>query len=460
MSRMSLALSCSLVIVLAGCMVGSSSGDDVADDDDPATDGGAGGAPDAAPIDPVVHVPLDGSRPVEIMSPERLALVAARMPRVADPWLKGILESTDTMWYDRLSIVPGYQDSFGDNVIAPIGMRPNSIASTMIDTAVPGGHAQLFKSRGLFHFPFGRGIGDRADNLVVDFWHVPRKDGAILPVVWWRRDPNAYTHRTEWMFPRGTVTGEILFEVTADGTWFPFEIRVRVRELTGWTIDVFRPFPRAADLADALEARRTDEPSWATDPDITALIAHARAPDTLQPAQLRASHFASAFPTIDGARDVLPALADPSILQALLLEVPYRSTRGQVWKEQGALIAHAATTAASFHVVPRDYDGGFLAVDDDTCTTCHRDAGRPFKDWYDNVLAYGELWGNDEVFSWHPFENATFVNGNGDVVDFNYDNRTFRADFTPAGVLAPYQPSVHGGVDYQRLVESWTDFAY
>lgn len=434
----------------------SSSGDDPPGDPDAGSpDGGT-----VVPPDTSVHVPLDVERPVDIMPPPRLGMIAPRMPHVADPWLKGILESPDTMWYDKLSIIPGYQDSFGDNVQLPIGMRPNTIDRQMIDLAVPGGHAQLFVEDGLFHFPFGRGIGGaaRTDNVVVDFWHAPRDAGALLPVVWWQRDPNAYTHRVEWMFPRGTVLGEVLFAVDG-GTWYPFEIRVRVRELDRWRVDVYRPFPTGEDLARALDDAAAANPAWRT-ADVAALAAHARDPGTLAAASLGASHFAAAFPRVQGAEDVLPALADPAILKALLMEVPFRSAKGVPWKRSGDLVAHAATTDAGFHIVPRGYDGGFLEVSDAACAACHRDAGRPFKDYYDNVLAYGELWGEDETFTWHPFDAASFVGPGGDVRNFNHDNRRIRADFTAGGVIVPYEPARHPATTWAKLPGPWKNYAY
>ena len=73
-----------------------------------------------------------------------------------------------------------------------------------------------------------------------------------------------------------------------------------------------------------------------------------------------------------------------------LLATPFTSARDAVWKTSGALTTYAATTQAGFQIVPRNYDGGFLRVDDATCNRCHENAGRPFRDYYGNILAYGE----------------------------------------------------------------------
>ena len=445
-----------VVMLAAACSTPAAAG---GGGDDTAAPDAPGGEP-VAPCDAAVTVDPAAARPAAMMPADRLAHVASRLPRVACGWLHDAIEDPDTMWFDRHSIIPGYQDSFGDNVIAPIGFRPNSIDRSLIDTAVPGGHAQIFSEKGLFRFPFGRPIAHQGDNLIVNFLRLPRGAGGIDPVVWWRRDPNPYTHRYEWLFPKGTVTGEVLFVVRADGTWFPFEIRARVRELDHWRAEVVRPFPTAASLADALEAKRVERPAWQAAADVTALIAHLRDASTLAPATLRATHFPGSFAAIAGAEDALPGLADPAILEELLLETPFASARGQVWKQSGGLVAYAATTAAPFHVVPRGYDGGFLQVDDQTCTRCHVDAGRPFKDYYDNILAYGELWGMDDVFTWHPFRTELFVDANGNVRNFNYDNRQLREDFVAGGVLAPFDAAAHGPDRYLRLPGAWKDFTY
>ena len=124
------------------------------------------------------------------------------------------------------------------------------------------------------------------------------------------------------------------------------------------------------------------------------------------------------------------------------------------------MTAWAASAAGTGSIVPQGFNAAAIEVKEDSCDTCHRDAGRPFKTWYDNILAYGELWGNDEIFTWHPFTLANFVDAQGEVVNFNNDNRILRPDFKAAGLIAPYVPANHPASVYQRIVREWTDFAY
>jgi hypothetical protein len=389
------------------------------------------------------------------MPQARLAEIAARVPCIVHGAVRETYESVQTFWYDKASLIPGYQDSFGDNIETPIGFRPNTIDPGLINLAVPGGHAQIFQSLGTFHFPFGTPIGPVDNVKVVDFWRPGRDaNGTPLPVVHWQRDPNGYTHRVEWMFPAGTVFGEALF-LDEGGTLYPFEIRTRTRGVDGWTNDIYRPFPRAADLADAIEK------AGGTSTALVALVAQLRG-TTLAPYQLKNTNFPGAFPTRDAGIDVLPALtgADADLIHQLMMTTPFRSARGIPWKEASGKVAFAAGAAGRGNIVPKGYNAAAVEVTEASCDVCHRDAGRPFETWYDNILAYGELWGNDEIFTWHPFTAANFVDAQGKVVNFNHDNRVIRADMKAAGLVAPYKPAMHPQNVYKRIVREWTDFAY
>jgi hypothetical protein len=457
---------------LAGCG-GDGSPSGTIDAAAPPIDAPAPPPPDAQPpgIDATVLVgecdhraivPLDAARPVEIMPRSRLSAVIDRFPCVIEPTLVDILESPDTMWYDHQAIVPAYQDSSGPVGGQPMGVRPNTIDPSMIDVATPGGHDLVFADRGDFHFPFGRptGVPD-GESAVVDFWHVPRRSGSILPVVWWMREPNANTHRLEWLFPAGTVFGEVLFIVDTDGVWYPFEIRIRTRIPEKWVVEIFRPFPSNEHLAKAIEDARPLRPEWMAQTELDDYLVYLRDSTTLVPGLLEADHFPGAMDPITGARDVLPPLTDSSILRYLLLNTPYRSTLAIAWKYYGGdLYTWAPTTDARFSTVPRHYNGTFFNTTDEVCSTCHRDAGRPFRDFYIELATHGEVWGQDETFSWHPFDNASFVDASGDVVNFTTDNRVLRSDFLSANLLAPYDPAVHLPDTYLEIPRLWKGYLY
>lgn len=411
------------------------------------------GEPLIDPCEQPVVIPTSG-RLLDLVPAARLAEIAARAPCLPDGPLRETFESTQTLWYDKHSLIPGYQDSFGDNVQTPIGFRPNTIDPGLINLAVPGGHQQIFSSLGIFHFPFGSPIGPVDNVQVVNFWRPPYANGKPLPVVHWQRDPNGYTHRVEWMFPAGTVFGELLF-LDEGGTLYPFEVRTRTRTVSGWVNDVHRPFPRAADLANAIEKRGGSSLA------LTALVAQLRE-GALAPFQLKNTNFPGAFPTRSAGIDMLPVMsgADADFIHLLMMTTPYASARGIAWRTSGGRIAYAAGAAGRGSIVPKGYNAAAVEVTEQSCDVCHRDAGRPFEAWYDNILAYGELWGNDEIFTWHPFTMASFVDAQGRVVNFNHDNRVIRADMKTAGLVAPYVPAQHPPNVYKRVVREWTDFAY
>lgn len=446
--------------VLAAAPSCSSSAPDTPADSDAATteEPAQPDANNGAEEEPCAVPSLSASAPLDLVDSGIRNRVQEAMACIADQPLRDILESASTVIYDKTGIVPGYQDSFGDNVVAPIGMRPNSIRSNLIDLAVPGGHAQIFESKGLFHFPFGSPIGSPATTVeVINFWHIPTEGGQLLPVVWWQRDPNDLTHRVEWAFPKGTVLGELMFLVDASGTWLPFEIRTRTRELDKWSVDAFRPFPTATEFADALEyAANTDTAEY------QGLVAHLRDATTLEAATISATNFVSAFPTREGANDTLPAVLDDAPVRKLLREHGFRSARETAWKENGELKAYSATTgaAATLSIVPPDYNAGSFEVTEEACGLCHKDAGRPLSAWYPNILAYGELWGGDETFTWHPFTTSLFVNAAGEVQNFNYDNREIRPDFVAAGTIEAYNPDTHSDSIYRQIQREWTNFEY
>lgn len=401
-------------------------------------------------------------RPVEILPENKLADILSRMPPVWDPWLRDILDSSDTMWYDRTVIIPGYQDSFGDGVTFPVGFRPNTIQSVLINLAVPGGHGWLFIRSGEFHFPFGRtGHPDDAPNtFVVNFHRLPRENGTLLPVVYSHYRPNGNTKRIEWMFPVGTVFGEVIFITDSSNRHYIFEIRTRLRKRDGWEVDIFRPFPTAESLADAVELKRQESATWANSSAVANLLSHLRNPSTVVADTLGGPHFKGAFSQVNGGVDKIPTFGDESLVAELLRQTPFRSAKYSVWKQSGGLTAFAASTNDLFSIVPKNYSAAHFEVSDAFCNRCHQDAGRPFKDYYSDVMAYGELWGEDDTFSWHPFENRSFVDGKGDVVSFNNDNRKFRQDFVNAGIVVPFKSGVHGSSHYEKLNHSWKNYRY
>jgi hypothetical protein len=160
--------------------------------------------------------------------------------------------------------------------------------------------------------------------------------------------------------------------------------------------------------------------------------------------------------TATGALDVIPDFGDEKLASDLLSDVTFYSVNQTPWKKNGSLTTYAPSTSSLNSIVPIHYEGGMLKVNDDSCKRCHENGGREIGDFYPDLVAYGELWGEDEIFSWHPFETKNFVNAAGDVQNFNDDNRRLRSDFVNAGLVKQYNPSIHPESLYKAIPHSWT----
>jgi hypothetical protein len=413
-------------------------------------------APDAFFLKPAA---ADKS-PLRIMPEARFKTFVNLLPRISDPVIHTVVHGWETYWYDKASIVPGYQDSYGDNSSFPVGMRPNTVQKSLVAPA--GGWDSLFARRGEFHFPFGRptGVNDAQNTFVVNFWSPPRINGKPLPTVWWNYQPNTWTRRIEWMFPRATIFGEVIFIINKEGKYFPLEVRTRERTLTDWTVDIFRPFPTARDLAEALRIRRPERPEWANSASIQRLIDHLENEETLVPASLTTTNFNSSWARVDGFMDFLPALDDNSILEELLRTTTFKSVKAKQWKQTASVSTSAASTRADFSIVPKNFNAGLFEVSDAFCSRCHQDAGRPIRDFYRDVMLYGEIWGEDETFSWHPFDASRFVDSSGTAININPDNRKFRQDFLDAGILEQYSAAKHPASEYRKIPRAWKGYVY
>ncbi len=335
---------------------------------------------------------------VDFIAPTELAPFLEALPTLADTALDDALHDARTIWYDDASRVFVYQDSFGN----PKGLRANRVGYDVGSNASePDIHllVNYFEPQ-KFKFPFAITAGATFEDNVyaLYFWQPPRgEEGHVLPVKIWRNNSHY-----QWVFPVGTLIGEALFiQAPDDQAWLAFEVRTRVRELDRWQTSVFRPYASAAALAEAVRALR---PEYASQPDVAALVAHLEATDALTPHTMHAEHYEALFPDLEGAMDYLPEVDDVALVRALLTTPTFVDTMGTHWKAEGELTTFAASTHARFHIVPAEYPAGMFELSDASCRRCHEQTSRPLNNLDDRVVLYGEVWGEDEVFTWHPFE--------------------------------------------------------
>lgn len=381
----------------------------------------------------------------DLMTPDKSRLYRSLLPHLTDPELEKALNSCNSIWYDSENIIPGYQDSLGD----PKGFRPNTIDSRFINLAVPGGWEKLFQKKGLFNFPFGTGGVDSSSNVIkVNFWLPPQLNGSLLPVAIWKASFSRY----HWLFPVKTQIGEILMMRFSDQDLRIFEIRVKKREINRWTNTVFRPFLNREELTQALKAL----PHKRSDSDcLEKLVEELEKPKSLLSHPLSSPYFKGAFSDPDSALDFLPPLCDKNHSKTLLSQARFREVGGSFWRKDEHLTTYAATTKLPDSIVPTKYEAGAFPVTDESCNRCHDQAGRQIGDFHPRLIAYGELWGEDDIFSWHPFESSSFLKPDGNIKNFNDDNRKVRIDLLKRGLVQWIPEKEQPSEIYRKLFKTW-----
>ncbi len=380
---------------------------------------------------------------LDFMTPSVAASLKARLPRLADGEIDSRMRAADTMFYDEESMVFLYQDS----IESVVGGRANCVGRQVGEDNAgnPAIHklVNYFGSDYKFLFPFRTAAGtDNVTNVrVVNFWSPPLKSGRALPVKYWRPTSRS---RWYWTFPVGTLFGEVLFEKGPDGNLYAFEVRIRRRYLDGWEVNVFRPFARAEDFAQAII---NEQPDWSMAMDLRALVNHLRTPSTLVPKRMESKAYGKIFPAIDGALDPLPPVNNPQLIADLLAKTVFVSTEGKIWKENGKLQTYAPGSQADFHIVPKNYEMGLIQVNEVSCNRCHSETGRRLGDLEFDIQLYGEVWGEDRIFTWHLFQPNPRIYNTFDDAD---QSRVVNPRLLTAKLLVNQQPSA-GDPDYKPL---------
>lgn len=377
----------------------------------------------------------------QILPAETLQKYKAALPKVAFGKLSAILADPETFWYDHESMPSSYQDSVEPS--ATVGCRRNDSGASLIDI-IPGGR-QVFNAAGTtFNFPFGHTAGtDNSTNAhIVDFMWLPKVQGKRLPVAYYIKNGKrgGFTLRQwRWMFPKGTVFGEMIFVKGEGGELLPVELRTRERYIGGWATNSYRPYPTASSLAAAIKELR---PSWESNDALKRAVEHLSDNSTLQSKTAKSSVFPGIFEETGGI-DSLPDLGDVGLVRDLMKR-EFVSSYGAVWKSGSGLKSFAASTTSKFSVVPNNFEASLIEVRDVSCQRCHKDAQKAIKDFNENAVLYGDIWGSDQIFSFHPFD-PKLCRGAAD------DNRELRPIFKSSGLVQTYDASLHTADYYKEL---------
>ncbi len=376
----------------------------------------------------------------QIVPAATLASYKAALPKVAWERLDKILKSPSTLFWDKATIPGAYQDTVGDGAGIPFGARLNSQGKSLI---VPEGK-KLFSADGTtWAFPFGHtaGTDESTNTVVVDFVNLPEEAGKLAPIVYKVETsqqggfPNT---RWTWSFPKGAIVGEIVM-IKDGAALLTTEIRTRERLADKWATNVFRPFPTAKTLASAIKAKR---PSWSSAAGLKAAVDALENPATLTAKRLDSPAYGNLV-TIDGNVDApLPYFGDDALVRELLGQTTFVSAYGTSWKVSGAQKAFGPTgPAQGLSIVPTRFDSGALEVRESTCTKCHDQGGTFIGDLVSQAVLYGDIWGVDRIFSFHPFDPSR-IDASGN------ENRSVRAEL--AGTVERYDAAKHANYTFYR----------
>ena len=376
-----------------------------------------------------------------VIPADRLAQIKAALPRVASPSLQAILQDQNTFWYDHDSMTPSYQETgygFPENGPAGDGGGGANANVKWGDQVVPtlDGRTEIFDlDAHHWRFPFAgtMGIDDSTNAQTADFLSLPRdQSGNIqaIPVKIELQGTDGTTggHKSwQWIYPNGTIVGEVIFIKDASGNLFPTEVRTRQRFAAGWATNAFRPFPQAADLSAAIKARR---PQWQSNAALSTLVAQLDGGGQLTAKSLHAEGLKGTFDQ-DGSLDILPDFGDPQLVRDLLTTTVFASAYGKIWRQAGGSTTYAASTSSTFSIVPQNYTAGLVQVNETSCMRCHKETAKLVDAWYPDLYLYGEIWGKDNIFTFHPFDESYYSQLDLD----NTDNRHMNQNLQSQGLI-------------------------
>src|SRR5260370_23541611 len=336
----------------------------------------------------------DNKNSLRFVSANRHEALLQFLPPTEDHWLKQ-LKTRKIVFYTSEEMPPAYQIWNG---------QLQGIHSIFYNISADKPRERFGNPN--LEFPWRGPAGlDQSDNAgSIKFVVLPDDQ----PIRWWRE---SLPHDTQpagtfrWVYPVGTVFGEILTVRNPDGWDFTFELRTRTPTAKGWAVNVFRPFANPDELADRIKKL---DPNWKENGRLVEWLNL----DELNVSRLYNEH---PLPIIDRTAllDVLPPL-QPALVEKLLTQTPFKSVLGQPWRQslESDTQCHAPTTESGFHIVAKNYRGAFLDVTSRKCMTWHETAGmhaddfQPGRDWY------GRVRGSDGIFSFHIFEPSC-ISGNG-----------------------------------------------
>jgi hypothetical protein len=373
-------------------------------------------------------------RVLRLAPPQRDLAMRNLLPKVASAPLREVLNNPRLMVYSERDMPRAYQNwstvsgGFHDPYYNISASKPME----------PVGNADEFP----WKHPFGTHRSENVYNF--KFILLPTDErGVTRPIVYFMGERSEFlsnsTPAYSWLFPVGTIVGEVLYQRAPDGADVVFELRTRTRRLQDWTPAVYRPYPTADDLVRGIEKI----PAWSNDVSLTKLYNHLSIENRSRVMRMTdENHQRRAF-YAETKPDELPSIPPNTVKK--LLDTEFKEATGSYWRPSEKGSPSAPTTKAAFHIVPAGYDGGFVEVSRESCFRCHQDTNQSTMKFDMNRDWYGNTRGSDTVFTFLPVDPGC-ISHNGTNLD-----PVFRRDLLAAGVIAPMDPRIHSRDVYRRI---------
>lgn len=377
---------------------------------------------------------LCGISQAQLIPQEKIDQWKKAIPKIEnDPYLDKALHSDSILFYTDETMPEAYQ--FQGSVHNP---KYNVAAVRQFDSK-----GNRLPGNGNEQFPWEKPAGtDNVKNLVtLRFVYLPTdKNGVKWPVVYWRDKING-DPVSIWIYPQGTIVGELLAYYPPEGYYsYIFEIRTRQRYIDKWEMDVFRPFQTNKELAKRLqELGRTDLAKEVSDhPKFVKW--------RLADGEKRQRIFVQ-----EATLDYLPEFNDKDLVAKLLTSSPFYSSTGIPWRwnSEGQTVSHAPFTKETFSIIPANYLGGMVGLSNESCTRCHQTTLHHVNEFTNNPFDgrewYGRIKGSDGIFSFNPFDPSC-ISGTGFNLKVAYNQKLINS-----GHIAHFDPTIHVNTMYKRI---------
>jgi len=302
------------------------------------------------------------------------------LPKTEDVTLKEILERKNLVFYTDTEIPPAHQHS-------------GTVISTKLN--ISANRSEPFGNPNR-EFPWLAAAGThRSTNFKkFNFLSLPS------PIVCWEEHITAVTGRLthnkeitdtikernlRWRFPDKSIVGEVLLLQEPKGRWYTFDIRTRTKDSGAWRMNAYRPFSSFQQMQDWLGATKIEY--------------------SIENQKIKSTHPDQTVFESDSAIQTLGKLPN-EVVRKMLLK-PFVSARESVWIRNGKIPGFAPTTKEDFHIVPKDYTGGFVRVNNVQCMRCHTNTMKEAGDFDFQRDWYGRVRGDDNIFTFHPFEPSS-----------------------------------------------------